>query len=205
MIFRLSETILYLLLRVFLARGIKGRLAVDESNMESTHQNPHPCSIWSFNPNKLGFSKLQIEQGWGFWCVATMTFHHLLPACTGKHQPHDLCTGSTMLCITPLHHYTTCQNTNCTKIDCSEYLTCSRKGQALQYPADAGQVWNAGFMCHTWGLARIPADLHVGLPLEVFHVVHVVGQQGGVLDPKCGTSILHFRVDWHLLVQVSSL
>ena len=60
-------------------------------------------------------------------------------------------------------------------------------------------------MCHTWGLARLLADLHVGLPHDVILIVHLVGQQGGVLDPKCGTSILHFILDRVLLVQVPGL
>ena len=60
-------------------------------------------------------------------------------------------------------------------------------------------------MCHTWGLGRLPDDLHVGLLHDVLLVVHLVGQQGGVLDPKCGTSILHFILDRVLLVQVPGL
>ena len=42
-------------------------------------------------------------------------------------------------------------------------------------------------MCHTWGLARSPAELqggqgqgHQGVPLHVAH-------QGSELDPKCDT------------------
>ena len=60
-------------------------------------------------------------------------------------------------------------------------------------------------MCHTWGLARLLDDLHVGLPHDDLLVVHPVGQQGGELDPKCGTSILLFILDRALLVQVSGL
>ena len=37
------------------------------------------------------------------------------------------------------------------------------------------------------GSKHLPADLHVGLPHDVLLSVHLVGLQGGVLDPKCGT------------------
>ena len=46
---------------------------------------------------------------------------------------------------------------------------------------------------------------HVEVPHDVLLVVHLVGQQGGVLDPKCGTSILHFILDRVHLVQVPGL
>ena len=46
---------------------------------------------------------------------------------------------------------------------------------------------------------------HVDLPHDLLLVVHLVGQQGGVLDPKCGTSILHFILDRHHLGQVPGL
>ena len=60
-------------------------------------------------------------------------------------------------------------------------------------------------MCHTWGLACLPDDLHVGLPHDVLLVVQLVDQHGGELDPKCGTSILLFILDRVLLMQVSGL
>ena len=43
------------------------------------------------------------------------------------------------------------------------------------------------FMCHTWGLARSPDELHVEVPLDVPDLVHLVAQQGNELDPKCDT------------------
>ena len=57
-------------------------------------------------------------------------------------------------------------------------------------------------MCHTWGLERPPAYLQRG---QLHGGAQHVGQQGGVLDPKCGTSILHFILDQHLWVQVPGL
>ena len=45
-------------------------------------------------------------------------------------------------------------------------------------------------MCHTWGLARSPAELQGGpveVPLDVPDLVHLVAQQGNELDPKCDT------------------
>ena len=60
-------------------------------------------------------------------------------------------------------------------------------------------------MCHTLGLARLLADLQGG-QREGHHgeVLHV-SQQGGMLDPKCGTSILLFILDRVFLVQVPDL
>ena len=72
-------------------------------------------------------------------------------------------------------------------------------------PKEPGQVWNAGLMCHTWGLARLPADLHGGQRGGHHGDALHVGQQGGVLDPKCGTSILLFILDRVLLVQFPGL
>ena len=60
-------------------------------------------------------------------------------------------------------------------------------------------------MCHTWGLEHLLDDLHVGLPHDDLLVVYLVGLQGSVLDPKCGTSILHFILDRVHLVQVPGL
>ena len=60
-------------------------------------------------------------------------------------------------------------------------------------------------MCHTWGLKLPPADLQRGQREGIHGGAQHVGQQGGVLDPKCGTSILHFILDRHLLVQVPGL
>ena len=72
-------------------------------------------------------------------------------------------------------------------------------GRALKEP---GQVWKAGLMCHTWGLARPAADLqggqrggHHGWALH----------QGGLLDSKCGTLILLLILDQVLLEGSGSL
>ena len=49
-------------------------------------------------------------------------------------------------------------------------------------------------MCHTWGLARSPAELQGGqdkgpvkVPLDVPDLVHPVAQLGSELNPKCDT------------------
>ena len=60
-------------------------------------------------------------------------------------------------------------------------------------------------MCHTWGLARLLADLQGGQRGGHHGGALHVSQQGGVLDPKCGTSILLFIVDWVHLVHVPGL
>ena len=63
----------------------------------------------------------------------------------------------------------------------------------------------SGIMSNNGQKASLPADLHSGKrggrPGGALHV----GQQGGVLDPKCGTSILHFTLDRHVLEQVPGL
>ena len=46
------------------------------------------------------------------------------------------------------------------------------------------------FMCHTWGLARSPAELQGGDDGDVGDVpdlVHPVAQLGSELNPKCET------------------
>ena len=60
-------------------------------------------------------------------------------------------------------------------------------------------------MCHTWGLARLLADLQGGQQGGHHGGALHVGHQGGEPDPKCGTSILHFILDRVLLVQVPGL
>ena len=50
-----------------------------------------------------------------------------------------------------------------------------------------------------------PADLQGGQRGGHHGGALHVGQQGGVLDPKCGTSILLLILDRHLLAQVPGL
>ncbi len=60
-------------------------------------------------------------------------------------------------------------------------------------------------MCHTWILARLPAELQGGQRGGHRGGALHLSQQGGMIDPKCGISILLFTRDRVILVHVPGL